>query len=289
MMKWTYQRTLEQMKKEFLYSGIETPRVDAELLLSEVLQCSRADLYCNGDHLLSQKEYKQIKHIIQRRKKREPVAYILQKQSFWKHSFYVDRSVLIPRQESELLVEQALHHISVNSEIMLLDLCTGSGCIAISLALERPKIRLVATDISTNALNVAMYNAKKLKVTDRIEFIQGDLFEALSNYVSSFDIIVANPPYIDAAHIHHLSPEVSIFEPKVALVSDSCGFAIHHNIAKQASTYLKDTGLIFCEIGIDQIDTALTFYRNYGFQNLTSYPDLIGIPRVIKGIKSFCF
>ncbi|HKU36652.1 MAG TPA: peptide chain release factor N(5)-glutamine methyltransferase, partial [Polyangiales bacterium] len=219
---WTVRRMLAWIGQDFGALGIGTSRLDAELLVGNALGLSRVQLYLDLDRPLDASELARIKALVVRRRKREPIAYITGQREFYRRSFEVSPAVLIPRPDTETLIERALQLLPADSTAQLLDLCTGSGAIAVTLAAERPGTRVVATDVSEQALEVARRNAERHRVSERVEFLRGDLFGALPDG-ARFELIAANPPYIPEGDLAGLQPEIREHEPQLALASGSDG------------------------------------------------------------------
>ncbi len=271
--------------------GIENPRLNAELLLARCLKLSREQLYTHFQSQIKQEEEEALEELIQRRVSGEPLQYILEHQEFWSIDFEVDPRVLIPRPETELLVEQGLSILSKISFIQtpsVLEIGTGSGAIAIALAKEMKDIFLVATDISRDALILAKENAKSASVLDRIEFVNGDLFGPLrpSKERNVFDLILSNPPYINRRRISTLPKEVKDYEPMIALDGGEDGLAFYRRIIPEAPSYLREGGWLLLEVALGQSRIVSEMMEEGGnFFKPESIPDLSGIGRVVKTQK----
>jgi release factor glutamine methyltransferase len=251
--KWTVLKVLQWTTEYFRLKDIEQPRASAEVLLAHVLGMERIQLYLNYDRPLILEELASYRELIRRRAAREPTQYITGKQEFWSLEFEVTPAVLIPRPETELLVEKALELVRGSSK-RVLDLGTGSGAIAIALAHECPRIRVIATDRSLKALLVARRNTSRHHLEDRIAFISSDLFDAFSPSGALFDIIVTNPPYIGEKEFPHLAPEIIQYEPSAALLAGPQGLAIIRLIVGAAPNCLKRGGSLLIEIGAGQAE-----------------------------------
>ncbi|MBQ2401319.1 MAG: peptide chain release factor N(5)-glutamine methyltransferase, partial [Lachnospiraceae bacterium] len=217
----------------------------------------------------------------ERRKNREPLQHILGTQEFMGLEFYVNRHTLIPRQDTETLVELVLADHK-EKDIKLLDMCTGSGCIAISLAVHGGYQYVEAADISTEALKVAEKNAEKL-LQDPIRFRHSDLFGAFDPNADKFDIIVSNPPYIPSDVIEELEPEVRDFEPRSALDGTEDGLFFYEKLAEECGRFLKENGSVYFEIGHDQGEAVENLLRTHGFKDTKTIKDLAGNDRVVCG------
>ena len=224
---------------------ISTSFLDSELILSYVLKISRESLLCNLDKKLSKNQIRLFKKLIKLRLRRMPIAYIINKKEFWKNNFLINSSVLIPRPETELVVEKILKKIKKNERKNILDIGTGSGCILISILLERHKCRGTGVDISKSAINVAKSNAKIQQVENRVRFINSDIDKFYSN---KYDFIVSNPPYIEKLKLNNLSEDVKNFEPTKALDGGINGVDIYKKVIMKGSKLLKNGGNLILEI-----------------------------------------
>ena len=257
-----------------------TPNLDARVILCKVLSLSYEQLLVRYDNVLSALEEKEFLRLVDRRLSMEPIAYIIGKQEFYGRDFVVDKGVLIPRPETELLVDSIIedyniHHLDKN--IKILELGTGSGAISVSIANEILKAEIFAVDISSEALKIAQINAYNHKVNERIKFIQSDWF---SNVGGRYDYIVSNPPYIDYNE-KSVATGTRLFEPKLALYANDNGLAAYKAIINSASSYLKDGGKLLFEIGYNQRDKVLDILRECGFTDIFTKNDLAGHDRVI--------
>jgi release factor glutamine methyltransferase len=270
---------------------IENPRLNAELLLARSLNLSREGLYRNLHGQLKEKERETLEKMIQRRISGEPLQYILEKQEFWSIDLKVDSRVLIPRPETEVLVEQSLLILSENSlrgVPSILEIGTGSGAIAIALAKEVKNIFLIATDISRDALVLAKENAISAGIQDQIKFVNGDLFGPLhpSKERKPFDLILSNPPYIIRHEIGSLAKEVRDYEPTIALDGGEDGLEFYRHLISQAPFYLREGGWLLLEIGQDQREMVSKLIEEEGtFLKSECVPDLSGFERVVKAQK----
>ncbi|HEY1685094.1 MAG TPA: peptide chain release factor N(5)-glutamine methyltransferase [Tepidisphaeraceae bacterium] len=265
---WTIRRLLEWTAPFFTRKEVDSPRLSAELLLAHVLQVPRIKLYTDYDRVLSEKELIQFRELVKRAGEQEPIAYLTGTAHFFNLEFAVTPDVLIPRPETETLVEHILQlarHETGLSSPRILDLCTGSGCIAAALAQNLKTAVVIATDISEKALAVAKQNLQKLQLDQRVTLAQGDLFSALDNLpdARNFDLIVSNPPYIPAADIEKLDKSVRDFEPRLALDGGLDGLSSHRRILSEAPKYLAPGGRIYLEIAYDQGPAVLEIARQY--------------------------
>jgi release factor glutamine methyltransferase len=281
----TIAEAIYQAAQKLSALGIPNARLDAEVLLSYILGKDRAWLITHGKEALEREGQNLFEDALDRRSRREPLQYIIGRQEFWGLEFIVTPDVLIPRPETELLVETAVKILKGNStRAAIADLCTGSGCIAISLAKELPDARIFATDTSARALVVARENARTNGVADRIRFFEGDLlhpFEEL-DLQARLDVITANPPYIRAGDLPMLQAEVRDYEPQVALIAGPDGTEIQKEIIENAPAFLKKQGALIMEMGLGQAETLTRMAAaagGYGKPEILK--DLAGIDRVI--------
>jgi len=273
---------IENAVEAFLSSGLPTPRLDAEVLLASFLGKDRTWLFVHSDRDMSVPETEGFRTWVARRQQGEPVAYLVGHREFWSLEFAVDSRVLIPRPDTEILVEEVLNVPALNRAPCpdILELGTGSGAIAVSLASERPDARITATDISPEALAVAAANAARNLRNSRIEFLQGDLFSPVQG---DFDVIVSNPPYIAAEDFPRLSSEIRNFEPRQALLAGRAGMDFYSDIIPQAARYLKPEGWLLLEIGdgqqqlVEDLLSRSGLYREVAFRK-----DYAGRWRVAK-------
>jgi release factor glutamine methyltransferase len=280
------QQALQKTIPLFEEAKIDTPRLDAELLLAETLGKSRAMILSHPEVELSDKECGLFEKWVDRRRKREPIAYILGKKEFWSLEFRVNQNVLIPRPETEILVEKALDILDQEEEITkgwLVDVGTGSGAIAISLLREIPNLKILATDISFEALEVAKVNAKSLLENHSlIEFVLLDGLEELS---ISPTLIVANPPYSNLDDRGNLPPEVRNFEPLHAVSSKDHGFYHIERLIHQSAAKLMPGGYLVMEIGYGQEKRVRELLHQYFPGHYSFHPDLASVTRVVVACK----
>jgi len=278
---WTILQTLKWTADYFKRHGLEYGRSAAEILLAHCLQCERIDLYLRYDQPLNTDELGRFRTLIQRRIQREPDAYITGRREFWSMSFQVTPAVLIPRPETECLVEAALRRYPNNDAIEVLELGTGSGAISVALAHERTNWRIQGSDISAEALGVARQNAHRLLPAGRIHFFSGSWFEPFRDQKCFFDLIISNPPYIASRDLDGLEPEVREFEPPVALDGGVDGLNCLRHIIDAAPDYLKPEGELILEIGYDQRPAVEELGRQRGaYQSIKVEKDYSGMDRV---------
>jgi release factor glutamine methyltransferase len=279
---WTTLAVLDWTTQRFTEAGIGAARLEAQLLLAHVLRCSRMQLYTGFDKPLAEPELIGYRELIKRRLGGEPVAYLLGEQEFWALPFYVDASVLVPRPDTETVIEVARAlRPDPAAPCRVLDLCTGSGAIAISLAKELPGARIVATEVSAEAAAVARRNAERNGVAERVEIRIGDLFAPIAG--ERFDLIAANPPYIATAVIATLAPEVRR-EPSIALDGGPDGLAFYDRICAAAPAHLEAGGAIVLEHGYDQAEAVRARLEAAGFGGIAMVRDLGKNPRVTSGV-----
>ncbi|MGB0906149.1 MAG: peptide chain release factor N(5)-glutamine methyltransferase [Maricaulaceae bacterium] len=269
-------RAIRQQLKQ---ANVETPDLDARILLCESLDCGRADLILNQELPISGQDTNHTLLLCARRAAGEPIDHILGYREFYGRRFTVNAHVLSPRPETELLVEKALGTLQ-NKAANILELGAGSGALAITLALENPKLSLTATDISEAALKVARENAKRHNTDNRVTFLCGDWFAPVPQ--THFDLIISNPPYIDGQAMALLSPEVKNFDPDLALYGGEDGLAAYRHIAAHCAGYLTPKGWLMLEIGYDQGASVSTLLKDHGFQSISVGKDLSGHNRIIS-------
>ena len=257
--------------------------LEARFLLEAVCGTKMQDLLLNPDRVLSEEEEASYRVLLEKRLRRIPVAYLLGEQEFMGLSFTVTPSVLIPRQDTELLVEEALREMTDGFRI--LDLCTGSGCILLSLLHYSNGSTGIGTDIDEGALEVAAGNANRLGLEDRVTFLQGDLFAPVRGREHSFDLITANPPYIRTGDLGSLQPEVRNAEPRLALDGGEDGLSFYRRIAREAPFYLDLGGMLLMEIGCDQAEEVLGILEARGYYEPEVYKDYGGNDRVVRAFK----
>jgi len=253
---------LNEGKKILSNSFVKTPKLDAEILLSCVLKKNLKEIIIDNKIKLKKKEINTYKDLIRRRKFGEPVAYIIKKKEFWKHSFYVDQNVLIPRPDSEIIIEETLKLIDKKNRGFILDIGTGSGCLIISIAKERPNFFYSAIDISKKALKVAKTNAKMHQLENRIKFYQS----SVDNFFKGkYDLIISNPPYINKLKLKYLEKDIYGFEPLIALEGGLDGSSMLNKVIKKSSSLIKVGGKLILEIGFDQKLKTIGLLKNEGF------------------------
>jgi release factor glutamine methyltransferase len=278
---WTTLAVLDWTAKRFADAGISSARLEAQLLLAHVLGCSRVQLYTGFDRPLGETELAGYRELIRRRLGGEPVAYLLGEHEFWGLPFYVDANVLVPRPDTETVVEVARGtRADRTAPCRVLDLCTGSGALAVSLAKELPTAQVIATDVSAAAVALAWRNVERNQMPDRIDVREGDLWAAVPN--ERFDLIVSNPPYIASAVIPTLSEEVRR-EPALALDGGPDGLRFYDRICAVARDHLEPGGALVVEHGFDQADAVRERFVAAGLVDVALVYDLGKNPRVTWG------
>lgn len=275
MLKWAID--------DFRARGIETPRLDAELLLSKALAATRIQLIVDAKRPLAPGELARMRDFVRRRRTREPVAYILGEREFYGRPFRVDARVLVPRPDTETLVDVALERSRpVSLSMRALDLCTGSGCVAVSLARERPTATVLATDVSPGALAVARDNALRLGAYN-VAFREGDLYAAVDGG-RHFDVIASNPPYIALEEIPSLAPEIREHEPRLALEAGDDGLALLRRVVDGAPAHLVPGGVLAVEVGAGEAGEVAKLFETAGFDAIEVRRDHGRIERVVSGM-----
>lgn len=275
---WTVLKLLRRTAEYFAGRGVDTPRLDAELLLAATLGLDRVGLYLNFERPLQSDELDAFRERVRRRASREPLAYILGHTEFWSLPLKVTPAVLIPRGDTEVLVEAALSRL--HGAARVLDVGTGSGALAIALAHERPECSVTAIDLSAAALEVAAENARCNGVAERVHLLRQDLATLPAG---PFDLVVANPPYIPSGELAALMPEVRDFEPPLALDGGCDGLAAYRALAGQAGSVLTPGGWLLVEVGIGQATPVRELFTGAGLVEVGIRDDYAGIPRVVSG------
>jgi len=281
---WTIRRVLTWATDDLKKRGFSSPRLDAELLLCHVLRTDRIRLIVDAERPLEKTELGRYRELYTRRRAGEPIAYLLGVREFYGRPFRVDKRVLIPRPDTETLVEVALarsRHLDLSARV--LDLCTGSGCVAISLAKERPTTCVLGLDISQDAVVVARENVVRLGAVNCAIGVS-DLFHALEGRNALFDVITANPPYIPDAEIADLQVDIRDFEPRLALSGGADGLEVVRKIIHEAPRYLAPSGLLAFELMSGQAPEVSALLEARGFQNIEVKRDLAGHERVVSGV-----
>ncbi|MBN1396727.1 MAG: peptide chain release factor N(5)-glutamine methyltransferase [Bacteroidetes bacterium] len=285
---WTIRELMKSAIEHLQGKGFEEARLNVELLLAHALDIQRIQLYSNFDKPLTPEELKQFRTLYERRLTREPVQYIIGSANFMGLHFTVDPRVLIPRPETETLIEQvmlACHQYAPDQLVRILEVGTGSGNISISIAKFVKNTRITAIDISLEALAVAKQNARLHSVESRINFSCADIFDLPDELMQSkFDLLVSNPPYVPKDEWEQLQKEVRDFEPSSALTDGNDGFKFYNHMADMSPVLLKPGGNIVFEVGLGQAETVINKLKKAGLVKVQVTNDLQGIPRVVSGI-----
>ena len=241
---------------------ITNPQLDSEILLSNSIKKDKKHIILNPKEILDSEQLEKFKSLIERRKKGEPIAYLINKKEFWKNEFFVNKDVLIPRPDSELIIEQVLKIYSKNVQLQVLDIGTGSGCILLSILKERSNFYGTGIDISKKSINVSKFNAKQLNLTNRVKFFHSSV-DNFNN--GKYDMIVSNPPYIKQLSLKYLEKDVVNFEPKLALSGGFDGFSKIRKVINKASILIKKNGKFILEIGFNQKNKVIKILKEEGF------------------------
>lgn len=256
------QTLLNQASKTLKQLSNTSSKLDSEILLSKIIKKNRKYLILNSNEELKKENIKSFDYLVKRRKKGEPIAYLINKKEFWKQNFYINQNVLIPRPDTEILVEETLKLFNVNSKLNMLDIGTGSGCILISILKERRNFFGTGIDISKKAINVARFNAKMHQLSNRVKFYNSDVDKFL---IGKYDLVVSNPPYIKRQDLKYLEVDVKGFEPKLALDGGKDGFSKITKVISKTSTLLKRNGRFILEIGFGQKKKILSILKQNNF------------------------
>ena len=241
---------------------IANPQLDSEILLSNSIKRDKKHIILNPKEILNLEQLGKFNSLIERRKKGEPIAYLINKKEFWKDEFFVNKDVLIPRPDSELIIEQVLKIYSKDVQLQILDIGTGSGCILLSILKERSNFYGTGIDISKKSINVSKFNAKQLNLTNRVKFFHSSV-DNFNN--GKYDIIVSNPPYIEQLSLKYLEKDVVNFEPKLALSGGFDGFSKIRKVINKASILIKKKGKFILEIGFNQKNKVIKILKEEGF------------------------
>jgi len=253
---------LHQANKTLSSFSIASAQLDSEILLSKVIKKDRKYLILNANEELKKENIQLFDFLVKRRKKGEPIAYLINKKEFWAQNFYINQNVLIPRPDTEHLVEETLRLFNVNSKLSILDIGTGSGCILLSILKERRNFYGTGIDISKKAINVACFNAKIHQLNNRVRFYNSDVDKFL---IGKYDLIISNPPYIKRKDLKYLEKEVVGFEPRLALDGGKDGFSKITKVISKASGLIKRNGKFILEIGFDQKKKVIKILRKNKF------------------------
>ena len=282
MMSYSINKVLNFAYKSLLSSKLKNSKIEAEILLCHVLRKDLKYLILNPDYILDNEKSALYKNLINRRKLNEPVAYILKRKEFWKNNFYVDKNVLIPRPDTEILIQETLKLVKKYQNKKILDIGTGSGCLIISILKELHNVKGVAIDVSKKALKVAEINAKLHHLENRIKFYKSSVDNF---YKGKYDLIVSNPPYINNLSIKYLAKDIVNYEPMVALRGGLDGSLLLYKVIKKSSSLLKVGGKLLLEIGFDQKFKAMKQLRASNFYVNKIVKDYNNIDRCIVSTK----
>ncbi len=290
MEEWTIQRLLTWITEYLTGKKVDAPRLSAELLLSSVLGLKRIELYTQYNKPVAQEQLDRLRGLVKRAGRHEPVAYLIGRTEFYSLEFEVTPACLIPRPETELLVQRAIEFLRRRTGPQsVCDLCTGCGVVAVAIAKNVADARVVATDISEPALTVAARNVEKYQLRERIELLEGDLFEPVIPQldVAPFDLIASNPPYVSAAEYEALDKNVKDYEPRLALYAGADGLDVYRRIAAKVDQFLKPDGILLLEIGYQQGDAVRGLLEQTAiFEQVRVEKDLQNHDRVVVGIRS---
>ena len=277
------QEVLNKASSKLKLKNIKSFRLDSELLLAKTLGVSREDVLLNLDKKIDRSEIKKYEFYLNLRNHYKPISHIINYKFFWKHKFFVNNDVLIPRPETELIIEQILKILPKKSKKNILEIGTGSGCIAISLIKERPNCRIVAIDKSLKAIKVARKNAEIHQVGKKVNFLNIDIDKYFGN---KYDLIVSNPPYIKSSKLLSLDKDVRLYEPKIALSGGISGLEIFFKIINKCKKLLKKNGMLILEIGERQGKELKKYLELNEFNQIKIYKDLSGKDRCLVSIKN---
>lgn len=288
--QWLTLDLLKAAEKFFRARNIDEARLNAEMLLAHVLRANRMDLYLNHNRPVFHRELEEFRLLCRERLRGRPLQYITGEQFFYGYSFTVDERVLIPRPETELVLEHAIERLKANGctqnrKISVLDIGTGSGCLAVTLALMLPTVDVIAVDLSDGALEIARCNAAKHGVSEKVRFVKADALDPgfSEEFSGKFDMILSNPPYIPEPEWEGLQPEITEHEPKMALTTPD-GFAFYHSIAASSSVLLRPKGILCFELHADGARKVSAIVRSGGFENIEVHRDYAGLDRAISGV-----
>jgi release factor glutamine methyltransferase len=281
---WTVRDVVGWTTDDLRKRGVDSARVDAELIVAHALGIDRVKVVLSQDRTLTADELETIKALVKRRRSFEPIAYLRGHRDFYGRSFRVDARVLVPRPDTETLVEVALDRLKGRDLFArVIDLCTGSGCVAVTLKLERPTIAVDATDLSEGAIAVARDNAQRLGAVWNVSFAVADLFPRAGAPRAVYDLVVANPPYIATDEIGTLQPDIKDHEPMLALDGGVDGLDLVRRIVEQSTQWLRPGGALAIEIGAGQSAATRAIFEKNGYSDVRATKDYGGVERVISG------
>jgi release factor glutamine methyltransferase len=262
--------------------SILSAKLDSEILMAKALGKKREYIILNNDQVIKEQNFEYFKKLIQERATRKPIAYLLKKKSFWNSEFYVNKNTLIPRPDTEIILEQVLKFTKNKNYLNILDIGVGSGCILLSVLKERKNFYGTGIDISRNSLDICKMNAKKLLLKGRVKFFKSDVDKFA---FGKYDLIVSNPPYISRCDLKYLESDVIKFEPKLALDGGLDGLSVIRKVIKKSSELLKKNGKFILEIGFDQKNKVIKILNNKGFYINSTVKDLACNDRCIISTK----
>ena len=277
-----YQEILNKGSQILRVNNVKSSNLDCELILSKILNKTREEILINLNKKINSEQKNKFIFYLNKRKNKNPMSYILGYKFFWKYKFYINKSALIPRPESEHIIEQALRHMPIGKSMKILDVGTGSGCLVISLLKERPKCLANALDISKAALKVAKFNAKLHQLENKIKFFNIDIDKFKSN---KYDLIISNPPYINKVDLSRLDDDVKLYEPRLALYGGVTGFDEIKKIIYKSSKLLKYNGKLIIEIGDKQKNYTIKILQRYGYYINKICKDFSGKDRCLVSTK----
>jgi release factor glutamine methyltransferase len=256
------ENTLNQGINILKANNIPNPHLDSEILLCESIDKDKKHIILNSKEILNSRQLEDFNNFIERRKNGEPIAYLINKKEFWKYEFYVNKDVLIPRPDTELIIEQVLKIYPNKSQLQVLDIGIGSGCILLSILKERPNFYGTGIDISKKSINVSKFNAKQLNLSNRVKFFHS----SVDNFKNGkYDLVVSNPPYINLLSLKYLEKDVINFEPKLALSGGFDGFSKIRKVISKTSALIKKKGKFILEIGFNQKNKVKEILKEEGF------------------------
>ena len=265
-----------------LKNNCNSYQLDSELLLSKIFEKDRKFIILNSNEELSEEKFKQFNNLLKKRLKGEPIAYLLNKKDFWKYEFYIDKGILIPRPDSEIIIEQILRLTDHKKNLRILDIGVGSGCLLLSILKERKNFHGVGIDISKKCIDISKINSLKLDVSKRVKFFKSDV----DNFrFGKYDLIISNPPYIKKLDFNNLKKDVINFEPRLALYGGLDGTSEIRKVIKKSSELIKKNGKFILEIAYDQKNKAIKLLRDKGFYINKVLRDLAGNDRCIVSTK----
>ena len=276
------ENTLKQGMNILKANKILNPYLDSEILLSKSINKDKKYIILNLKEILNDKQLESFNSFIERRKNGEPIAYLVNKKEFWKDEFFVNKDVLIPRPDTELIIEQVLKIYSKQSKLQVLDVGTGSGCILLSILKERPNFYGTGIDISKKSINISKFNTKQLNLTNRVKFFHS----SVDNFkLGKYDLIVSNPPYIKLLDLKYLEKDIVNFEPKLALCGGFDGFLKIRKVINRAKNLIRKNGKLILEIGFNQKNKVKKILKEEGFYTNKAIKDYGNNDRCIISTK----